>query len=88
MERLTKVTLHLIGLAQSKGPEVFLADSTLYLEFSGSSASPGNGSPSINVQKALSRNPSGPMRTSIREDVRLPLLLPLRAARVEGWPRD
>jgi len=35
MEKLTKVTLHLIGLAQSKGPEVFLADSTLYLEFFG-----------------------------------------------------
>jgi butyryl-CoA dehydrogenase len=28
LDRLTKVTLHLIGLAQSKGPEVFLADST------------------------------------------------------------
>jgi len=35
MERLTKVTLHLIGLPRAKGPEVFLADSTLYLEFFG-----------------------------------------------------
>jgi alkylation response protein AidB-like acyl-CoA dehydrogenase len=34
-DRLTKVTLHLIGVAQNKGPEVFLADATLYLEFFG-----------------------------------------------------
>jgi len=35
LDKLTKVTLHLIGIAQSKGPDVFLADSTLYLEFFG-----------------------------------------------------
>jgi butyryl-CoA dehydrogenase len=35
VDRLTKVTLHLIGVAQSKGPEIFLADATLYLEFFG-----------------------------------------------------
>jgi butyryl-CoA dehydrogenase len=35
LDRLTKVTLHLVGVAQSKGPDVFLADSTLYLEFFG-----------------------------------------------------
>ncbi|HYB21642.1 MAG TPA: acyl-CoA dehydrogenase [Thermodesulfobacteriota bacterium] len=35
LAKLTQVTLHLIGVAQSKGPEVFLADSTLYLEFFG-----------------------------------------------------
>ncbi|MGA2956167.1 MAG: acyl-CoA dehydrogenase [Thermodesulfobacteriota bacterium] len=29
LDKLTKVTLHLIGVAQSKGPDVFLADSTL-----------------------------------------------------------
>lgn len=32
METLQKVTLHLTGLAQKKGVEVFLADATLYLE--------------------------------------------------------
>ncbi len=35
VDKLTKVTLHLIGLAGSKGAEIFLADSTLYLEFFG-----------------------------------------------------
>jgi len=35
LDKLTRVTLHLIGIAQSKGPDVFLADSTLYLEFFG-----------------------------------------------------
>jgi butyryl-CoA dehydrogenase len=35
IDKLAKVTLQLIGVAQSKGPEVFLADATLYLEFFG-----------------------------------------------------
>ncbi len=32
---LQKVTQHLLGVAQTKGPEYFLADATLYLEFFG-----------------------------------------------------
>jgi alkylation response protein AidB-like acyl-CoA dehydrogenase len=35
LERLQEVTLHLIGIAQEKGPEYFLADATLYLELFG-----------------------------------------------------
>ncbi|UCE54182.1 MAG: acyl-CoA dehydrogenase [Desulfobacterales bacterium] len=35
LNRLEKVTKHLLELAQSKGPEHFLADATLYLEFFG-----------------------------------------------------
>jgi alkylation response protein AidB-like acyl-CoA dehydrogenase len=35
IDRLAKVTLQLIGVAQNKGPEVFLADATLYLELFG-----------------------------------------------------
>jgi butyryl-CoA dehydrogenase len=35
MEKLQGVTDHLLGISQSRGPEVFLADSTLYLEFFG-----------------------------------------------------
>jgi len=35
LQNLETVTLGLIGLAQSKGPEAYLADATLYLEFFG-----------------------------------------------------
>ncbi|MEW5735421.1 MAG: acyl-CoA dehydrogenase [Thermodesulfobacteriota bacterium] len=35
MERLQKVTMHLIGVAQESGPEAYLADATLYLHFFG-----------------------------------------------------
>ena len=35
LQKLQEVTLHLVGLATSKGPEFFLADATLYLEFFG-----------------------------------------------------
>jgi alkylation response protein AidB-like acyl-CoA dehydrogenase len=35
LNRLQEVTRHLIGIAQTKGPEHFLADATLYLEFFG-----------------------------------------------------
>ena len=35
LERLNQVTWHLVGLAQSDGPERFLADATVYLEFFG-----------------------------------------------------
>ena len=60
MDRLTKVTLHLIGIAQSKGPEVFLADSTLYLEFFGIVSIAWQWLlQAVYVQKALGRNPSG-----------------------------
>jgi butyryl-CoA dehydrogenase len=33
--KLQEVTMHLMGVAQSKGPEVFLSDATLYLELFG-----------------------------------------------------
>ncbi len=35
LERLKKVTMHLIGVEKEKGPEHFLADATLYLELFG-----------------------------------------------------
>ncbi len=35
LEKLQEVTMHLVGVAQSKGAEVFLADATLYLELFG-----------------------------------------------------
>ncbi len=35
LQLLETVTLNLIGVAQSKGPEAYLADATLYLEFFG-----------------------------------------------------
>ena len=35
MEQLQQVTMHLIGVAQEDGPEVFLADASLYLEYFG-----------------------------------------------------
>ena len=35
LEKLKTVTDHLMGLAREKGPEYFLADATLYLEFFG-----------------------------------------------------
>jgi butyryl-CoA dehydrogenase len=60
LDQLTKVTLHLIGVAQSKGPEVFLADSTLYLEFFGIISIAWQWLlQAICVQKAMSRNPTG-----------------------------
>jgi len=34
-ERLAAVTRHLVGVAMTRGPEVFLADATLYLELFG-----------------------------------------------------
>ena len=30
--KLQEVTMHLVGIAQSQGPEVYLSDATLYLE--------------------------------------------------------
>jgi len=60
MDRLTKVTLHLIGLAQSKGPDVFLADSTLYLEFFGIISIAWQWLlQAVHVQKALGQKPTG-----------------------------
>jgi len=35
LEKLTRVTSHLLGIAKDKGPDFFLADATLYLEFFG-----------------------------------------------------
>lgn len=35
LDKLTKVTAHLIGISQQRGPEHFLADATLYLELFG-----------------------------------------------------
>ncbi|MGE5842916.1 MAG: acyl-CoA dehydrogenase, partial [Deltaproteobacteria bacterium] len=35
LDKLIKVTSHLVGISQQKGPELFLADATLYLELFG-----------------------------------------------------
>jgi butyryl-CoA dehydrogenase len=35
LDKLMRVTSHLVGISQHKGPEHFLADATLYLEFFG-----------------------------------------------------
>ena len=60
VDRLTKVTLHLIGVAQSKGPEVFLADATLYLEFFGIISIAWQWLlQAVTAQKALSQKPTG-----------------------------
>jgi len=60
VDRLTKVTLHLIGVAQSKGPEVFLADATLYLEFFGIISIAWQWLlQAVTAQKALSQGPTG-----------------------------
>jgi alkylation response protein AidB-like acyl-CoA dehydrogenase len=60
VERLAKVTLHLIGVAQSKGPEVFLADATLYLEFFGIICIAWQWLlQALAAQKALSKNSAG-----------------------------
>ncbi len=60
MDTLTKVTLQLIGLAQSKGPEVFLADATLYLEFFGIVSIAWQWLlQAVHVQKALGQKPTG-----------------------------
>lgn len=60
LEKLQKVTLHLVGLAGSKGPEVFLADSTLYLELFGILSIAWQWLlQALSIQKALSQSPSG-----------------------------
>jgi alkylation response protein AidB-like acyl-CoA dehydrogenase len=60
IEKLAKVTLHLLGISQSKGPEVFLADSTLYLEFFGIVSIAWQWLlQALPVQKALNQKPSG-----------------------------
>jgi butyryl-CoA dehydrogenase len=60
LDKLTQVTLHLIGIAQSKGPDVFLADSTLYLEFFGIVSVAWQWLlQALSIQKALNLKPSG-----------------------------
>jgi alkylation response protein AidB-like acyl-CoA dehydrogenase len=60
VDRLAKVSLHLIGVAQSKGPEIFLADATLYLEFFGIISIAWQWLlQAVTAQKALSQGPSG-----------------------------
>ena len=60
LDKLTKVTLHLIGIAQSKGPDVFLADSTLYLEFFGIVSVAWQWLlQALSIQNALGQNPAG-----------------------------
>jgi butyryl-CoA dehydrogenase len=60
LDRLAKVTLHLIGVAQGKGPEVFLADATLYLEFFGIISIAWQWLlQAVTAQKALGQRPSG-----------------------------
>jgi alkylation response protein AidB-like acyl-CoA dehydrogenase len=59
-EKLTKVTLHLMGIAQSKGADVFLADSTLYLELFGIVSIAWQWLlQGLSIQKALKQNPTG-----------------------------
>jgi butyryl-CoA dehydrogenase len=60
MDRLAKVTLQLIGVAQNKGPEVFLADATLYLEFFGIVTIAWQWLlQAVTAQKALGQGPGG-----------------------------
>ena len=60
LDKLTKVTLHLIGIAQSKGPDVFLADSTLYLEFFGILSVAWQWLlQALSIRKALGQSPAG-----------------------------
>jgi len=60
LDKLTRVTLHLIGIAQSKGPDVFLADSTLYLEFFGIVGIAWQWLlQALSIEKALNQKPSG-----------------------------
>jgi butyryl-CoA dehydrogenase len=60
LDKLSRVTLHLIGIAQSKGPDVFLADSTLYLEFFGIVGIAWQWLfQALSIQKALNQKPSG-----------------------------
>lgn len=60
LDKLTKVTLHLIGVAQSKGPDVFLADSTLYLELFGIVSVAWQWLvQALSIQKALDQKPTG-----------------------------
>ncbi len=60
LDKLTKVTLHLIGVAQRKGPDVFLADSTLYLELFGIVSVAWQWLvQALSIQKALEHKPSG-----------------------------
>jgi alkylation response protein AidB-like acyl-CoA dehydrogenase len=59
-EKLSKVTLHLMGIAQSKGADVFLADSTLYLEFFGIVSVAWQWLlQALAIRKALKQNPTG-----------------------------
>jgi alkylation response protein AidB-like acyl-CoA dehydrogenase len=60
LEKLQKVTRHLLGLSSARGPEVFLADATLYLELFGIIAIAWQWLlQAIAVRAALSRKPSG-----------------------------
>ncbi len=58
VERLQEVTSHLIGVATKDGPEFFLADATIYLEFFGIIAIAWQWLlQAISIQKALKDNP-------------------------------
>ena len=60
LEKLQKVTRHLLGLSSARGPEVFLADATLYLELFGIIAIAWQWLLQAGaIRKALSGNPSG-----------------------------
>ena len=64
LEKLQNVTQHLLGLQSVQGPEVFLADATLYLELFGIIAIAWQWLLQAGaVCKALSRNPSGAEET-------------------------
>jgi len=58
-QKLQDVTLHLFGLAGEKGPEVFLADATLFLELFGTVAIAWQWLlQSVKAQAALASGPS------------------------------
>jgi alkylation response protein AidB-like acyl-CoA dehydrogenase len=60
LERLKEVTRHLLGLSSARGPEVFLADATLYLEFFGIIAIAWQWLlQAAAIRKALRGNPTG-----------------------------
>jgi len=60
LDKLAQVTIHLVGVAQSKGPDVFLADATLYLEFFGIVCVAWQWLlQSVTAKKALANSPTG-----------------------------
>jgi alkylation response protein AidB-like acyl-CoA dehydrogenase len=58
LEKLQTITSHLLGIAKEKGPDIFLADATLYLELFGIITIAWQWLvQAVTVQKALNNNP-------------------------------